>query len=332
MKIRVTSMPHDAVFKQFLSHPETARDFLLIHLPPALCERCDLQTLKLEPTSFIEDNLRAYYSDVLWSLKTDEGEGYIYVLIEHQSTADPHMAFRLMRYAVAAMQRYLDAGYKTLPLVVPMLFYHGEASPYPYSLCWLDEFASPTLAREVYATAFPLVDITVMPDDEIVHHRRIALLELMQKHIRQRDLLRIVDKVSAILLTGFTNDSQLKTLFNYLIHSPGAPEVGRFIQEIIHRVPQHKEAFMTNGEILQKMLRRLGRREGRKEGLAKGLEKGLEEGLEKGIVKGLEKGLIEGKHAEAVRIARTMLAEGMALEIVQKITGLTADDIVVSHH
>ncbi len=32
------------------------------------------------------------------------------------------MAFRLMRYAIAAMQRHLDAGHKTLPLVVPMLF------------------------------------------------------------------------------------------------------------------------------------------------------------------------------------------------------------------
>jgi predicted transposase YdaD len=31
-----------------------------------------------------------------------------------------------------------------------------------------------------YATAFPLVDITVIPDDEIVQHRRVALLELMQ--------------------------------------------------------------------------------------------------------------------------------------------------------
>lgn len=328
MKKRATSTPHDAVFKQFLSHPETARDFLLIHLPAALCERCDLQTLKLEPTSFIEDNLRAYYSDVLWSLKTREGEGYIYVLIEHQSTADPHMAFRLMRYAVAAMQRHLDAGHKTLPLVVPMLFYHGEMSPYPYSLCWLDEFTSPTLAREVYAKPFPLVDITVMPDDEIVQHRRIALLELMQKHIRQRDLLRIVDKVSAVLLTGFTNDSQLNSLFNYLLHSPGASDVGRFIQEVAHRVPQHKEALMTNGEKLQKILRRLGKREGRIEGL----EKGLVEGRIEGRIEGKIEGRIEGEHAEALRIARTLLEDGMAMESVLRITGLTADDIVVSHH
>ncbi|MDI5673476.1 Rpn family recombination-promoting nuclease/putative transposase, partial [Salmonella enterica subsp. enterica serovar Anatum] len=110
MKKSTTSTPHDAVFKTFLRHPETARDFMEIHLPVSLRQLCDLRTLKLEPGSFIEKNLRAYYSDVLWSLKTREGDGYIYVVIEHQSTPDAHMAFRLMRYAMAAMQQHLDAG------------------------------------------------------------------------------------------------------------------------------------------------------------------------------------------------------------------------------
>jgi predicted transposase/invertase (TIGR01784 family) len=133
-----TSTPHDAVFKQFLYHPDTARDFLDIYLPSTLRELCDLQTLKLESGSFIEDSLRASYSDVLWSLKTNEGDGYIYVVIEHQSSPDAHMAFRLMRYAMAAMQRHLDAGHKTLPLVIPMLFYHGALSPYPFhSAGWM---------------------------------------------------------------------------------------------------------------------------------------------------------------------------------------------------
>ena len=189
MSKATTSTPHDAVFKTFLRHPETARDFLQIHLPVSLCELCDLQTLKLESDSFIEENLRASYSDVLWSVKTTEGDGYIYVVIEHQSTPDAHMAFRLMRYAVAAMQKHLDAGHQQLPLVVPMLFYHGAKSPYPWSLCWLDEFTNPKLARQLYTAAFPLVDITVIPDDEIVQHRRMALLELIQKHIRQREIL-----------------------------------------------------------------------------------------------------------------------------------------------
>lgn len=49
-----TSTPHDAVFKTFLRHPETARDFMEIHLPVSLRQLCDLRTLKLEPGSFIE--------------------------------------------------------------------------------------------------------------------------------------------------------------------------------------------------------------------------------------------------------------------------------------
>lgn len=54
--------------------------------------------------------------------KTRTGKGYIYALIEHQSSPDAHMAFRMMRYAIATMQKHLDAGHKTLPLVVPILF------------------------------------------------------------------------------------------------------------------------------------------------------------------------------------------------------------------
>ena len=97
MKKGTSSTPHDAVFKQFLSHPECARDFIDIHLPASLRQLCDLQTLRLESGSFIEANLRASYSDVLWSLKTSGGDGYIYVVIENQSTPEAPMAFRLLR-------------------------------------------------------------------------------------------------------------------------------------------------------------------------------------------------------------------------------------------
>lgn len=55
MTISTTSTPHDAVFKSFLRHPDTARDFIDIHLPAPLRKLCDLTTLKLEPNSFIDE-------------------------------------------------------------------------------------------------------------------------------------------------------------------------------------------------------------------------------------------------------------------------------------
>lgn len=103
-------------YLNLLRHPDTARDFIDIHLPAPLRKLCDLTTLKLEPNSFIDEDLRQYYSDLLWSVKTQEGAGYIYVVIEHQSKPEELMAFRMMRYSIAAMQNHLDAGYKELPL------------------------------------------------------------------------------------------------------------------------------------------------------------------------------------------------------------------------
>ena len=115
--MKKTPTPHDLAFKQFLTHPDTARDFMLLHLPAELQAICDLSTLKLESGSFVEDNLRPYFSDVLYSLKTTAGaDGYVHELIEHQSSPDKHMASRMFRYAIAAMQRHLDAGHKKLPL------------------------------------------------------------------------------------------------------------------------------------------------------------------------------------------------------------------------
>lgn len=303
MKKRMTSTPHDAVFKRFLRHPETANDFLMLYLPEAIRQRCDFATLRLQSASFIDEDLRAWYSDVLWSVRTTCGAGYIYVVIEHQSSPDNHMAFRLMRYAIAAMQRHLDAGHKTLPLVVPMLFYHGATSPYPFSLNWLDEFADPQLAKRLYGSQFPLIDVTVMPDDEIVQHRRVALLELMQKHIRQRDLSDITESLAAVVMLGYTSPRQLRMLFHYMLQYGNTAEPGVFLRRLARRLPQYEETLMS---IAQK-LKQEGRQEGRLEGRLEGLQ--------------------EGSRRAALRIAGSMLQNGLDKETVQKITGLSADEL-----
>ncbi|MGE4687797.1 Rpn family recombination-promoting nuclease/putative transposase [Yersinia enterocolitica] len=310
--MKTTPTPHDALFKQFLTHPETARDFLEVHLPPALRQACDLSTLRLEPGSFIEEDLRAYYSDVLYSLKAGQGDGYIYALIEHQSSPDRHMGFRMMRYAIAAMQRHLDAGNDKLPLVIPILFYHGQVTPYPYPMNWLQEFSEPELAGQLYGNDFPLVDVTVISDDEIMTHRRMAILELLQKHVRQRDLAELLEQLVTLLLAGYTNNEQLTSLMNYMLQvgDTAAPE--NFIRELARRSPQHEEVLMTIAQKLEQ----------------KGIEKGRQEGLQEGR----QEGRLEGERDAALKIARSMLASGLDRDSVMKMTGLTADDLAQIRH
>lgn len=118
-----------------------------------------------------------------------------------------------------------------------------------------------------------------------------------------RKLMGLVEQIVSLLLTGLTNDSQIKTLFNYILRTGDAPRFSEFIREVAERSPQHKEHLMTIADRLH------------------------EAGLQKGRLEGLQEGLIEGRRDEALRIAHTMLADGIDICTVQKITRLCAEDI-----
>ena len=50
------------------------------------------------------------------------------------------------------------------------------------------------------------------------------------------------------MVRGFTNDSQLQTLFNYLLQCGDTSRFTRFIEEIAERSPLQKERLMTIAE------------------------------------------------------------------------------------
>ncbi|MDR1661607.1 MAG: Rpn family recombination-promoting nuclease/putative transposase [Azoarcus sp.] len=281
-----SAAPHDALFKTFLSHIETARDFLDIHLPRPLRALCKLDTLRPEPNSFIDPELRAAYSDILYSLETAQADGYIYCLIEHQSTPERLMAFRLMRYSILAMQSHLDKGHKTLPLVIPILFYHGQVRPYPYGVRWLECFADPDQARELYDGPFPLVDVTDIPDDEILTHKRAALFELVQKHIWQRDMLELLEPMARLSPLDWASGEQLKALLNYMLQFGDAADPRAFTEGLAQCLPGYEEDVMTIAERLR----------------MEGLQAGRMEGLQAGRMEGLQAGRMEGESTVLARL------------------------------
>ncbi|MGV7962872.1 Rpn family recombination-promoting nuclease/putative transposase [Photorhabdus tasmaniensis] len=312
MKRKHTPTPHDAVFKQFLGHIDTARDFLEIHLPATLRAVCDLDTLQLESGSFIDDNLRAHYSDILYSLKTARGDGYVYCVIEHQSTPDKMIAYRLMRYSISAMQRHLEQGHEKLPLVIPVLFYHGKIQPYPWSTHWLDCFDDPALAKEIYSGPFPLVDVTVISDDEILTHKRVALLEMVQKHIRQRDMAELLQELVILLTYDYYTDEQLKSVLNYLLQAGDTADPEGFIRRLAEQSPKYEEVLMTIAHKLEQKGHQKGFIEGRQEGLQEGLHKGEKQGI--------------------LKIACTMIDMGIDRETIMKTTGLSQNELEQIRH
>lgn len=121
------SNPHDKFFKETFSRPEIARDFLSNYLPSAVVASLDLDSLQLQSDSFIDPDLQALYSDLLYQVETRDGRAsYVYLFLEHKSSSDPLTPFQLLRYLVRIWERALHEKVKQLPPVLPLVVYHGR--------------------------------------------------------------------------------------------------------------------------------------------------------------------------------------------------------------
>ena len=99
--------PHDAFFKWAFSTPEHAEGELRHVLPPAVVERIDWPSLSLCPGSFVDDVFQDRHTDLLFSVRLSGRPAWLYVLLEHQSSTDELMPYRLLRYMVRIWERWL---------------------------------------------------------------------------------------------------------------------------------------------------------------------------------------------------------------------------------
>ena len=82
--------------------------------------------------TFVDSELAATESDLLFSVSIGEQPGFLYLLCEHQSTVDPLMAFRILRYVVRVLERYVATASSSgralpLPLVLPIVLHHSDS-------------------------------------------------------------------------------------------------------------------------------------------------------------------------------------------------------------
>lgn len=166
---------HDKTFKHALKDIRVARDFFEEYLPKNVLALLNLETLKLSPNSYVDEDLNATSSDVLYEVQMhDNNTAFVYILCEHQSTIDPLMPYRLWSYMVRAWGDYLkQTGNKYLPIIYPIVFYHGKE---PYTGCRsLSELIKgpDEIIQEVLFKPFHLID-THEIEDETLRERRWA--------------------------------------------------------------------------------------------------------------------------------------------------------------
>ncbi|QLY29235.1 Rpn family recombination-promoting nuclease/putative transposase [Nocardia huaxiensis] len=92
--------PHDAYFRHVMSEATAAAGEMRTVLPEAAAAHLDWDGLELQSCSFVPQELRSRYTDVLFWTRWDDRDAFVFMLIEHQSSADELMAFRMLEYMI----------------------------------------------------------------------------------------------------------------------------------------------------------------------------------------------------------------------------------------
>ena len=288
---------HDALAKGFLSDPTVAREFLDLYLHSDIKGICNFDTLQIEPTSYIDEDLKMHCADITYRLELKDKTNFVYVytLVEHQSTPVALMPFRILKYQVAIIQNHLTRHEHKikknpiLPLVVPIVFYNGADSPYPCKVDIADMFEHRDLFDKIQLGKFKLVDLTIIDNEEILKHGQVAVLEMLAKHISVRNFSIVKDYIMSALVAGH-NDHLSELLFKiayaYLSTARENDELLELSDEIIKKLPNYKEIVMTHTETL--------------------LQKGMQQGRQEGI------------HDAERNMAEQLLKSGVDISVVSK--------------
>jgi predicted transposase/invertase (TIGR01784 family) len=268
--------PHNNFFQYAFSHPAAARNLIELHLPADLVQILDLDSLKLQKDSFVDDELRDSYSDMLYSIRLlgQEGEpieGQVYLLLEHKSQSDPMTCFQMLRYIVRIWEQRLRKGQSLCP-VFPLVIYHGqEVWSAPVRLEEL--IGGPdVLFEHGVRMAYPVVDIGQIPDELLATDPFLQSVLGLLKYSRARNFKDKLEFFLRCLLEIGTAELQTEHLDAVLVYvttvSPSIPleTLAMTIQKIF---PTQIEPGSIADEYIKK-----GRQEGKQEGLKEGLKEG----------------------------------------------------------
>lgn len=161
---------HDKTFAKLVEQPAFVKELVKRYVPQKFYDTMEWETLTLEQLDtrrISRDLQRETQADVLYSIKMADQRGLLFCHIEHQSTADPLMALRLINYQTGLLLGYATRhGLEKVPMMFSLLHYHGRQSPYPYSMDWVDCFQ--TEEARAHACKPILIDWTQESDESIL--------------------------------------------------------------------------------------------------------------------------------------------------------------------
>ncbi len=294
--------PHDRFFKLIFSEPSQAAALLRGALPAGLKELLDLDSLKLDNNSYVDDRLKEHFADLVFDCNCHSPalSMKLVLLIEHKSYVSPHIHLQLLRYMLQIWEK-METNGEPLQPVIPLVVYHGQARwrAIPFWRYFADTFPENLLP---YLPSFEYVYLNLeekpVEDIQITFENKFVFQTLLlMKFIRQPNLDQYIDQI----FFGAKVDGEEEQVTRFF---------RKFITYIYQCSKMEKQAIE---KIEQSLVEYWGYEPGSP----------AEQLLNEGRAAGREEGREEGREA----IVRSMMGKGFTGAEIANLTDLPLEEV-----
>ena len=287
--------PHDKFFKEIFGQPDLAADFVRNYLPPGIVHSLNLASLEVQKESFLDEKLEESFADLIYRvrLRGSKETAFVCLLFEHKSYPDKWVALQILAYLLKFWERLKANNAKKLPLIFPVLFYHGETK-WNYEARFSGLFDRQHLSAETFTEwqeympsfSYYLCDLSALEETEIRGQSVLRATLLLMKNIhRLHEAPHLLNVWQAF---GEVADQSAVQYIRVMLKYAAEANAILTKSEVVHSV---KQVFHKQGETIMAPFVEEWRQEGREQGIQMGLQQGLQQGITETALRQLERKL-----------------------------------------
>lgn len=246
----ITNSEHDKLFKKILENREQTAKFLDIVLGSD--KDITAKNLELYNKEFITDKFEKNETDIVYKVTNIN----VYIIIEHQSTADRTMPYRVKKYKNVLMESVINkkeikkANYK-LPRIIAIVLYTGKQK---WQNKKLEDMQEPLEWYKEDYDEFILVDVNNLKKEEILEGNLIITkVMLLEREENLEDVIKdleiIMDKEK--IKQDIQYKELLKVFIEYTFINEKYKAIRKYIEELINKILNEEGDDETMSHVTQ---------------------------------------------------------------------------------
>ena len=286
-----TNSKHDKLFKIILSNKQEAVGFIKMVMKPK--EDITTKNIELYNKEYITEKFEKRETDITYKI----AEKNLYIIIEHQSTVDRTMPYRIQRYKMLLMNEIINkkemkkAGYE-FPRVIAIVLYTGRSK---WKVEKLEDLQRPLEWYKEIDKEFELVDVNKYTEEELMKDELvITKAMLIEKQKDARKVRDILNKINQIVKNKPEKIKLLLEILKFILLNSKSEEIRKEADKIIKEYKGGEEAVLNMVNIYNKAL---------------------------------DEQRDAGDRQRQIKTAKRLLKEKMKPEFIAKITDLSIEEI-----